>query len=231
MPRPRCRRHQIRNGVGHLPHVLQDEVKAVILLRSILPALAWAACFGAAAEGNPIQVMIDTAIREKVARVTIPPGTYRVAPSRTRPGGHESPHLLIHGARNLEVAASGVRVVCTTMEEAVIIDDCSDLVLQGLTVDYDPLPFTQGRIIAMAEDYAWMDVAVDAGYPVLQQSRMQFIIDGKTGIFKAGTWKIKDQVSVLRPGIIRLQRNGARDANNTSVGDGVVLSNGPGDPE
>lgn len=54
-----------------------------------------------------------------------------------------------------------------------------------LTIDYDPLCFTQGEITAVAEDGSWFDVRIDKGYPVtgLAANRVQFY-DPQTRLLK-----------------------------------------------
>ena len=35
----------------------------------------------------------------------------------------------------------------------------------GLTIDYDPLPFTQGRIVSLSEDKRVHEIELFDGYP------------------------------------------------------------------
>jgi hypothetical protein len=46
-----------------------------------------------------------------------------------------------------------------------LFQDCTNVTLRGLAVDYDPLPFTQGKIIALATDKSWIEFEVAKGYP------------------------------------------------------------------
>lgn len=79
-------------------------------------------------------------LAEGKKQVVIPPGRYRVTPQNRE-------HLRFEGLRDVEILAHGVELVCTETTRAITIVDCEDLTIRGLTVDYDPLPFTQGRII------------------------------------------------------------------------------------
>jgi len=44
------------------------------------------------------------------------------------------------------------------------IENCVDVTLKGLTIDYDPLPFTQARIVDVDDKKNWT-VEVIEGYP------------------------------------------------------------------
>jgi len=105
-----------------------------------------------------LQGFIDQKIADGIRRIVIPPGTYRVVPV----DGH---HLLLRGLENVEIIADNVEMICTETTRAITIENCSNLTLRGMTIDYDPLPFTQGRITAMAPDKSWLEFELFDGYP------------------------------------------------------------------
>lgn len=113
-----------------------------------------------------LQRMIDQAISDKARTLTIPAGTYR----------GKAPLLTIKDAVDLEIIADGVLMVCETQVRALAIENCKNLKLKGLTIDYDPLTFTQGDIINVGSNY--VDVKIHKGYPVRPYSRID-IIDSK----------------------------------------------------
>ena len=43
--------------------------------------------------------------------------------------------------------------------------NCRNLKLSGLAIDYDPLPFTQGRIVALGPDKSWVEFELFDAYP------------------------------------------------------------------
>ncbi|MEO0513845.1 MAG: right-handed parallel beta-helix repeat-containing protein [Planctomycetota bacterium] len=73
-------------------------------------------------------------------QVVIPPGRYHVTPQNRE-------HLRLKGLRDVEIIAHGAELICTETTRAITIEDCENLTIRGLTIDYDPLPFTQGRIV------------------------------------------------------------------------------------
>ena len=95
----------------------------------------------------------------------------------------------------------------------------------ALTLDYDPLPFTQGRVSKVADDASWVDVTLDAGYPRELYSRID-VCDPVTRRRKRGmpflwgtkaTWAAEGVVRVTKEGIGKI----------AAVGDLISLSGGP----
>ena len=93
-----------------------------------------------------------TYLREHIAQavstgpgnvVTIPMGVYR---GRVEDG---TVFISIEGANNLTINAANVIMVCERLTRAIIINDCENLTIRGLTVDYNPLLFTQGTIVGV----------------------------------------------------------------------------------
>ncbi len=105
-----------------------------------------------------LQALIDQQIKTGTNRVIIPPGRYRVTPKN-------GSHLHFQALTNLEIIANGVEMICTEVRPAMVFDHCRDLHLCGLTVDYDPLPMTEGRIVALAPDKSWVEFQIIDGYP------------------------------------------------------------------
>ena len=68
-------------------------------------------------------------------RIVVPPGRYRIKPQNRV-------HLTLRDLRDFEIIADGVEVICTETTRAISISNCHHFTLRGLTIDYDPLPFT-----------------------------------------------------------------------------------------
>lgn len=119
--------------------------------------------------------LIADQLAEGKKQVVIPPGRYRVTPQNRE-------HLRLEGLRDIEIIAHGVELICTQTTRAVTIQDCENLTIRGLTIDYDPLPFTQGRIVAMSDDNTTLSFDIIDGYPTQGIPR-----GGKVEIFGADT--------------------------------------------
>ncbi len=162
--------------------------------------------------------MVGEALKRGEKRIVIPPGIYRLAPQ----GGAELWSL--PGLKDVEIVADGVTLVGTKLIRAISLGHCSGVTLQGLTVDYDPLPFTQGEVIAGAADGSSIDVRIHTGYPRQPYARID-VIDPKTRFRKKGMpflWGTKAEM--IGEDVIRVRREGIAKA--AQVGDLASLSTG-----
>jgi hypothetical protein len=155
-------------------------------------------------------------------RIVIPPGRYRV---QAENGGH----LHFKDLSDVEIIAENVELVCTSTVRALFFENCTNVTLRGLTVDYDPLPFTQGKIIAMAPDKSWMDFEVAKGYPENElQERIQ-IYDPATGELRRGDASWNQKIEALGERRYRVGKGGNYrfdPLNDTEqVGDILVTNN------
>lgn len=122
-------------------------------------ATAWGSASAAAEPA--VNADLPDLIAEQLAagqkRVVIPPGQYRVTPKNRE-------HLRLEGLRDIEIIAHGAELICTETTRAITIEDCENLTIRGLTIDYDPLPFTQGRIVGRDGHRTFTFEIID-GYP------------------------------------------------------------------
>ena len=161
---------------------------------------------------DELRKIISEGLTAKSPRIVIPPGVYRGSPEPK-----QRVHLTISGGSNTEIVADGVTMICTDLTRAINIRDCQSVTLRGLTIDYDPLPYTQGDIVAVSPLEGWLDVKIHAGYPVRADKRMD-IVDRETRYRKEGKPYMWDSSSEIRPnGILRVTNKAA--AGFAKVGD------------
>ena len=131
--------------------------------------------------GTPfdLQGFIDQALAAGQKRIVVPPGRYRVKPQHYC-------HLRLRDLQDVEIMATDVEMVCTETTLALAIENCRQVTLRGLTIDYDPLPFTQGRIVALAPDKSWLEFEIIDGYPENLEMRIE-IFDQRTELLKVET--------------------------------------------
>jgi hypothetical protein len=127
-----------------------------------------------------VQALINAAVSRPDSVLKLPEGTYRVPP-----------HCLsVRGAKNLTIDGSETTLLLTQFDnDGIRFDECSGLTLKGLTLDYDPLPFTQGTIVAKSADHSTIDVEIQNGYPNLDKnynSSRIHIFNGKKLEWKRG---------------------------------------------
>ncbi len=175
----------------------------------------------AAAEPADFRPTIAAALKRGETKVVIPPGTYRLAPV-----AGQKVVWWLHGLRGVEIVADGVTLVATTLTRAVALEDCERVTIRGLTVDYDPLPFTQGTVTAVADDLGWIDVKLHAGYPREPYARID-LVDPVTRYRKKGMpflWGTK--AAMQGPDVVRVS---VKDIGRTAKdGDLASLSTGQG---
>lgn len=73
--------------------------------------------------------------------------------------------LVIAGRADIGVDGGGATLVQTAQTSVFSIEHCRNVVFQNLSIDYDPLPFTQGAVVALHDAGKTIDVRVDDGYP------------------------------------------------------------------
>lgn len=173
-----------------------------------------------AAEGTldlPAFVLEKLKAGEK--RIVVLPGTYR-----SDPKSKAGVILPIQKAQDVEIVAEGVTLICTRRTRALEFNDCRNVTLRGLTIDYAPLTFTQGKVIAVADDASWIDVQIDEGYPREAWSRID-VIDPATRFRKKGMpflWGTKAER--VKPDLVRVKLKDIGKA--ARVGDLASMSTG-----
>jgi hypothetical protein len=91
-----------------------------------------------------------------------------------------------------ELNGNGAQLINTTRSQALAISACSHVTIRDLTIDYDPMPFTQGTIAGFDKAALQINVKVDLGYPDDPQL---------LSIFNDGFFKVMDRKTrALKPG-------------------------------
>lgn len=94
--------------------------------------------------------------------ITLHPGNYTLHPPSPASGG--SLALLGNGVGNFTLSGNGARIVVTNPEVGLLsLRNCSNITLENLTLDYDPLPFTQGTITNVTGSNSF-EVAIQPGF-------------------------------------------------------------------
>ena len=142
----------------------------------------------------------------------------------------------LHG---FEINGNGAQLINTTRGPTMTISRSSHVTVRDLTIDYDPLPFTQGTIAAFDKTAVQITVKVDAGYPD-DPAFLATITDGFFKVMDRGTKALKAgardfltpaKVERISPGLIKVQlRWSANDCFPSqlpvAVGDTVAITNG-----
>ncbi|MHC4718111.1 MAG: right-handed parallel beta-helix repeat-containing protein [Planctomycetota bacterium] len=155
-------------------------------------------------------------------RVVFSAGTYRMRAE----GGRR---VCLPIARATDLTVEGVKgkteLIVTDPSKGVFgVRVCRNFTLKGLTIDYDPPPFTQGVIRAADKQAGTFDLEVDEGFPLLSEpwfaaapNRWGMIFEpkrrrlktcGVDHIFMAGWTPIGDRTFRMKAGPRRRRRVG-----------------------
>lgn len=182
-----------------------------------------------------LQGFIEKQLAAGNKHIVIPPGRYRVAPVEPSPRVENQTHLYLRDLSDVTIEAENVEMVCTETTRAVWIKYCTNVTIRGLTIDYDPLPYTQGRITAVCEDEYANEVELFEGYPPADQAiGFKYEIyepDGKT--LRFGEYE-SVSVEALSPRKLRVVKDESQrhKKGGEQVGDLIVIGsqNTPEEP-
>lgn len=155
--------------------------------------------------------------------IIVPPGAYQM-PTNGLTLDNSNGALT-----NLSIKAYGATFVSGTLKTTLTLVKDSGLSIRGLTVDYDPLPFTQGVITEKGSNF--IRVRIDDGYEVTTAFRRCSIIDPVTRHQKINTNPIYPAATgtsvIVSEGnrILKIPVPSTFDRNSIAVGDLFALGN------
>lgn len=137
--------------------------------------------------GDDIQTRLKQFAAGTEAEITIPPGIYRLPKEG----------LLLRKLKDRTIHAEGVTLLGTELSPSALqFQACVNVTLTGLTLDYDPLPFTQGRLTSIDPTARTADFEVSTGYPDLTD----IYLEGKNvHLFEADASRWKKDVPDYYP--------------------------------
>ena len=142
--------------------------------------------------GSPdsLKAGIEQAHRSGVRRVVVPAGVYRLPRPENAPW-----HLKFSDLKNLVIDASGATLIFEGRDRrALLFDYCENVTFRGATLLRETPPFSQGKIEAIAEDRAFVDVRIDAGYPADLDDKRYFADIPVFSVYQKGTRRLKPLV-------------------------------------
>jgi hypothetical protein len=171
--------------------------------------LACAPCMAA----NAIRDLINAAIASRQTEVTIPAGTYRV-----------NEVLWLNRVNDFTVNAENVVMIMEVRTQAVSIANSRNLSIRGLTIDHQPLPYTQATITSHAADWSSVDARIHDGYPQDPRAASKIeAYDGRTGRLIPDVWTLYDvPVEKLSATTVRIRGTSGFNG-KVRVGDKVTL--------
>ena len=125
---------------------------------------------------------IESQAAKGVKKIIIPKGVYELPLIDSVP-------ITLKNIKNVEIIGNGSEVICKTYSQILQLTNCENVKISGLSFDFDPLPFSQGKIID-----------IDKG------KRMWWIVE----LFKGYTQKqlMCDRIQIFDPHTLNLKKNG-----------------------
>ena len=164
-----------------------------------------------------LQGFINAALEKGGKTIVVPPGRYRVTPRNRQ-------CLALRDLRDLRIICDGVEMICTETTRALSISNCVDVTVRGLSIDYDPLPFTQGRIVALSADKSVHEIELTDGYPTSDTATTfkYEIFQPNTRTYRCGEYGIS---TLEKPDSqhLRITRRGSNAKDPEQVGDIIAI--------
>lgn len=108
------------------------------------------------------------------ATLQIEPGTYSFDPLKEVEPGDKRAHARINGIDDVTIEGNGATLTFTNpLRAGLRFIGGQNITVRNLTLDYDPVPFTQGEIVTTSDDGRRLTLALDEGYPSLSQSMFE----------------------------------------------------------
>jgi len=186
-----------------------------LAVRTIIALLAAGALSSAAAAENPI-TFIENELKAGKKIIVVPPGVYRLTPKN-------GVYLTLRDLSGVTIDFTGVEFLGLVNTRMLEIENCVDVTLKGLTIDYDPLPFTQARIVEVDDQKNWT-VEVIEGYPS-EDARGGWPIQvyGRESLELVNPMRFEDNAAAIRTGERVYRITGGKNRSG-ALGDIVVFS-------
>lgn len=159
-----------------------------------------------------MSAILKARLSEKPARIIFPQGTYAIEGPVDE---NDHSNLTIADLENcvFEGSGSGSTLLMKTYGTGLNIIRSSNLKFRNLKIDYDPLPFTQGKIISIDRENDRVEIKIDNGMPDPENEKfrtarylrgtMNHPESGRM-MYEAGDWRVAE-LKKLDNGNIRLE--------------------------
>ncbi len=101
---------------------------------------------------------LEACKERKNAKLVFDFGTYDIYGSQKDARGNFKPSLDLKDIKNLTIEGNGAELIGHNYSTIFHFVNCQNLNISGLTIDWDPLPFTQGKVINITDEYLDLEV-------------------------------------------------------------------------
>ncbi len=181
-----------------------------------LSALAFSCCLAFAADSAPqadLKSLLEGASDGSIVKV--PAGVYK-----------SDKTITLKGKKDIYIDALGAKLVMGSHVSAIDIRSCENLTLKGLTIDYDPLPFTQAELVSYDPVTMQGEIALMKGYPRLDEVQHQgtvMVFDKASKLWKRDSYGFYGaKFESMGPDRAKISVSAPSDA-NLAAGDLLVI--------
>ncbi|MBC2602563.1 right-handed parallel beta-helix repeat-containing protein [Puniceicoccus vermicola] len=108
--------------------------------------------------GVELQKRIREALQQGEKKIVIPKGTYRVSSGESRAA------FALTGVEDVVIEGHDATVIVEDLFGAFQFSNCRGVILRGITLDMDPLPYVQGTIVQVDDESGRVLLEMDEGY-------------------------------------------------------------------
>ena len=101
---------------------------------------------------------IESCRNKKNSKLVFEPGIYDVFGSKKDKQGNWDPSIAISGINNMTIEGNGSEFVGHNYSSMFHFVNCNNIKILDLSVDWDPLPYTQGKVIRADTNYIDIEV-------------------------------------------------------------------------
>lgn len=105
-----------------------------------------------------IQEAIDACSGQQGTRLIFEKGVYDIGVKEREEDRRGETSLMVEGKNGLTIEGNGAELIGHENVSLMQFQRCSGITIKDLSVDWDPLPFTAGHIIARGDDYIDVEV-------------------------------------------------------------------------
>jgi len=146
------------------------------------------------------------------AKLVFAPGRYDINGGSIGQRERRQPSLDIKNINNLTIEGNGAELVGHDYSTMFHFTECNNITINNLTVDWDPVPYTHGKVVEAEEEY--VDIEVVAPFIAKAGLRTGSLsgYDPETGLMaRRYTYhyqmRYEKTSEVIRPGVMRLFRS------------------------
>jgi len=105
-----------------------------------------------------IAAAIEACKDRKSTKLVFAPGRYDINAGPKPRRRRRQPSLKIENINNMTIEGNGAELIGCDYSTMFHFSQCRNIAINNLTVDWDPLPFTQGKVVAANSSYVDIEV-------------------------------------------------------------------------